>query len=259
MCQELFIHYSIKPPNNNIIFPPSTQVDVMDLERAAHTGSPDPSKPWACAERPGSRGGTHWPGAGRGGGRHFWDCGLYRCGRGWGPGTSRGRTLWVFPIFTFPVQMSPLPIWHQFPPIDISPLEALFVTSLSCAESCYAQKGATGMRWESPPLLCTLFPEHPLRACSSPQRPRTWPCWCLCSDCTAFSSQEAHSTKWVWGMPSPCLPEATVWDHFLFLVATPSSNPLVLLGFRSQEIFRSYFIYFICSLVLSFLVVVVVP
>lgn len=66
-----------------LLLPLSARVDVMDLERAAHTGSPDPTKPWACAVGPGSYGGEHRSGAGRGIVRHFGDPGLYRRGSLW--------------------------------------------------------------------------------------------------------------------------------------------------------------------------------
>jgi hypothetical protein len=53
-CQVLFIYYSIKLDYKNIRLPPSSHVDLMDLDRAAHSGSPHPTMPWAWAEGPGS-------------------------------------------------------------------------------------------------------------------------------------------------------------------------------------------------------------
>lgn len=52
MCQVLFIHYFIKPGYNNIRLPPSSPVDMMDLDRAAYAGSCRPAQPWASAEGP---------------------------------------------------------------------------------------------------------------------------------------------------------------------------------------------------------------
>ena len=49
--------------------PPSSHVDMMDLDRGAHAGSLHPTKLWAWAEGPGSHSGKHWSGAGRGGER----------------------------------------------------------------------------------------------------------------------------------------------------------------------------------------------
>ena len=97
------------------------------------------------------------------------------------------------------------------------------------------------VRREPSPSGNTLSPEHPRRACLSLRRPRTRPFWYLCSECTALTSQEAHSASVCEVRPAPvsrgdCLEPCP-------LSSCPSSPP-VLLDFRWQEIFRSYFILF---------------
>lgn len=119
--------------------------------------------------------------------------GLYRYGRGWGPGTSKRQRLSGVPHPHFVVSV-PLPTpGTDFPKVTYYHW-ALFISSLTCAESCFAQKGAMGeggaLSLREHFLLSIL-----VRTCLSLQRPRTRPFWCLCSERTALSSQEAHSAS----------------------------------------------------------------
>ena len=144
-CQVPFIYYSIKLDYKNIRLPPSSHVDLMDLDRAAHSGSPHPTTPWAWAEGPGSHSDKYWSGAGGGGERPG---GCTDVGEDGGQGLQEAGLSGCSPSSLCQSVPTPSlalisPKWH----ITIG--GSLHILP-ECAESCFAQKGVMG--WGGSPL-----------------------------------------------------------------------------------------------------------